>query len=216
MKKPCLWKSEQGAMTIVEATFVFPIVFFVVLFMIMAGEAYYQQARVEFAVTQAAVDGAARCENPMLGKVIADGSVPTSPTAVEVLPYRYIFTSEAKTIASEVSGELEEKVSSFRPFFFWNMYPHNVSVRIDLKMNPFISAFPVQCSFEIPFPIKMIFSNNRVSLKYQVSVNASIGDPSELIRNISVVTDSLEMSETASGFGSKVKSGLEAIGGWVN
>ena len=50
---------NRGAMSIVEATFVFPIMFFVVFFMIMAGEAFYQHARVEYFVTVAAIDGAA-------------------------------------------------------------------------------------------------------------------------------------------------------------
>ena len=57
-------KWEKGAVTIIEATFVFPITFFIVFFMIMAGEGYYQHARVENLVTYTAITGASRCEHP--------------------------------------------------------------------------------------------------------------------------------------------------------
>lgn len=216
MKKRRFWKSEKGAVSIVEATFVFPMAFFIIFFMIMAGEVYYQHAKVEYAVTAAAINGAARCENPMLEKVFKDKAVPTSPKAVEVMPYRYIFTGEAKSIAKKLQSQLQAEVSAFEPLFFEFMAPKHVTVKTDLTMNPIVSSLLVTCSYDISFPIRLIFTNDNIGLHYDVCITASIGDPSELLRNISLVTDSLEMSETASGFGSKVKSGLEAIGGWVN
>jgi hypothetical protein len=209
-------KTEKGAVTIVEATFVFPIVFFIVFFMIMAGEAYYQYARVEHAVTAAAINGAARAENPMLSTVISNGSVPTDPTATDVMPYRYIFTSEASSIASEIQGELEKTINSMRPLLFRNMSPDNVVVTIKPKMNPLISSFPVECSFDIPLPIKMIFSNDNIKFSYSVCITTSIGDPSEFVRNVSTVGDIIERSEVATEVCTKIKSAMMKIGEWVN
>lgn len=209
-------QNDRGAVSIIEATFVFPIVFFIVFFMIMAGEAYYQRARVEYAVTAAAINGAARCENPMLGIVIANCSVPTDPTATDVQPYRYIFTSEAHSIASEVQSELEKTISAMRPLLFKNMSPTNVVVSINPKMNPLISSFPVECSFDIPFPVRMIFSGESVKFSYSVSMTAAIGDPSEFVRNVSTVSDIIERSETATEVCSKIKSAMMKIGEWIN
>lgn len=158
------WRREQGAVTIIEATFVFPIVFFVVFFMIMAGEAYYQSARVEHAVTSATISGAARCENPMLGEVISIGSVPNNPTGVDVLPYRYIFTGESKQIAGEVEDELEKKIESFRPLLFRGMSPQNISVEADPHINILVSSLEVKCTFDVPFPIRMIFSGKSMKM----------------------------------------------------
>ena len=145
----CLFLSEMGAVTIIEAAFVFPITFFVVLFMIMAGEGYYQFSRVEYAVTAAAIDGAARCENPLLGDVISSGSVQTDPTKPNVMPYRYILTGEAKKIAKDVENDLENKISGFQPLLFRGMKPTNVEVKSDLHMNVLVSSLPITCTFEI-------------------------------------------------------------------
>ena len=43
---------EKGAVTLIEAVIVFPIMFIIVFIMMMAGNAYYQQARVERAVVE--------------------------------------------------------------------------------------------------------------------------------------------------------------------
>lgn len=202
-------------MSIVEATFVFPIMFFVVFFMIMAGEAFYQHARVEYFVTVAAIDGAARCENPMLGKVLADGAVPTDPGAADVMPYRYILTGEAKKIAAEVEGDLQEKVEGIRPLLFKKMRPTNVNVTVKPKMNPLISTLPVSCDFEVPMPIKMLFSDRRITFSYSVNVSASVGDPAEFIRNVSTVTDFLERNDRFTEFCGKVKEAMGKIGAYL-
>ena len=97
-------QAQSGAMTIMEAAFVFPIMFLVIVIMVMLGEAYYQHARVEYEVSHAAVSGAARCENPMLAYVQNNGNtVPTSPSATKVVPYRYIFTGKAQQIGTDGS-----------------------------------------------------------------------------------------------------------------
>ena len=216
MKEKALRKREKGAVTIVEATFVFPIVFFIVFFMIMAGEAYYQRAKVEYAVTAAAINGAARCENPMLGSVISGGAVPTDPGATDVMPYRYIFTGSAKSIAAQVQGELASTISSMKPLLFRNMSPTNVVVSINVKMNPLISSFPVECSFDVPFPIRMIFSKEDMKFTYNVSITTSIGDPAEFVRNVAMVSDILERSQTAMAVSGKIKSVMGKISGWIN
>lgn len=191
------WRQEQGAVTIIEATFVFPIVFFIVFFMIMAGEGYYQYARVEQAVTSAAVSGAARCENPMLSEVIKQGSVPTDPTAVDVVPYRYILTARAKGIADDVAEDLGKTVRSFQPLLFRGMSPQNVSVEAIPHINILVSSLEVKCSFDVPFPMRMIFSKKSMKMSYSVQMTAPVGDPSEFVRNVAMIKDVLERSEAA-------------------
>lgn len=203
-------------MTIVEATFVFPIVFIIVFFMIMAGEAYYQRARVEHAVTAAAIDGAARCENPMLGTVMADGAVPTDPAATDVMPYRYIFTGEARSIANQVRRDLQKTLEDMQPLLFRNMSPKNVMVTTDLHMNPLVSSLPLECTFEIPLPIKMIFSDEQFGFRYSVQVTASIGDPAEFVRNVGMVADFLQRSQTAMKVIGGFRSAMEKVGAWTN
>lgn len=209
--------AEDGAMTIIEAAFVFPIMFIVVFMMILTGEAYYQNARVEYEVSHAAVAGAARCENPMLSYVQKNGnSVPTSPSAADVVPYRYLFTGRAKSIAAEVAGDLTETIESMKPLAFRAMSPANVSVNVQPKMNMLVSSLLVECEYDIELPIRMIFSNKKIKFHYEVGVTEPIGDPSEFVRNVSTVQDLLERSEKAQAVFQEIKKGMEKLGRFVN
>ena len=51
-EKMSLLRDETGAVAIVEATFVFPIMFFVLFFIMMMGNIYYQQARIDDIVSR--------------------------------------------------------------------------------------------------------------------------------------------------------------------
>lgn len=212
-------KEQRGAVVIIEGAFVFPIMFFIVLFMLMAGEVYYQHSRVEKACITAAIRGAARCENPMLEVVQKEGSVPDETDAVHVMPYRYIFTGEAQKVANQVAKELREELKKTGISSFWGMEPRNVTVNIRPKMNVLISSFPVECSYEIQLPIRMIFARDAMKFRYTVQVMEPIGDPTEFVRNVSTVEDYLERVEFGEGitnFVEKIKEAMEKLGWWMS
>lgn len=212
-------QDRRGAVVIMEAAFVFPIMFIIVFVMLMACEAYYQYARVERACIEIAIQGAARCENPMLEVVQETGAVPKSTSAAKVRPYRYILTSEAQAIAAELEDKLEDAVSGFNVMAFRGMSPQAVSVEIDPKMNILVSSFPVKCSFDIKLPIRMIFSNESIKFHYEVQVTEPIGDPTEFVRNVSTVQDYLERSEFGErieNFTGKIKEAMEKLGRFIN
>lgn len=211
-----VWRQERGAVTIIEATFVFPIVFFIVFFMIMAGEAYYQYAQVEYEITSSAIRGAAKCENPMLQEVISSGSVPTDPTATDVMPYRYIFTGEAKRIAGDIESDLENRIRSYKPLLFRGMSPQNVDVTVEANMNILVSSLVVNCTFEIPFPIRMIFSGDSMKFNYSMQMAAPVGDPSEFVRNVAMVGDIIEQNKMASELAEKATECMKKIGVYIN
>lgn len=209
--------SQGGAMTIVEAAFVFPIMFFVVFIMIMVGEAYYQHARVEYEVSHAAISGAARCENPMLAYIQNNGNaVPASPSAADVVPYRYIFTGRAKSIGTEVESELTKTINSMKPLAFRAMSPRNVNVSVTPKLNILVSSLLVECEFDIELPIRMVFSKDKIKFHYTVSTVEPVGDPSEFVRNVSTAQDLLERSAGAQEIFGKVKSAMDTLGRFVN
>ena len=212
-------KNQRGAVTIIEATFVFPIMFFVIFAMLMACEGYYQYARVERACITAAIQGASRCENPMLETVQNKGSVPTGTADAKVRPYRYILTSEAKNIAAQKKKELKAEIESMQPMAFRGMAPSNVKISIEPKMNILVSSFPVECSFDIKLPIRMFFSNEDVKFSYSIAVSEPIGDPTEFVRNVSTVQDFMERSKVGkkiSTYTNKINAGLEKIARFTN
>lgn len=210
---------QRGAVTIMEAAFVFPVMFFVVFMLLMACEAYYQYARVEKVCILAAIDGAARCENPMLEIVQETGKVPVSTSEAKVRPYRYILTSEAKSIAETVEQDLEDTVEGLNVMVFRGMTPTNVKVTATPVMNVLISSFQVSCNFEIKLPIRMIFSDEDITFYYSIQITEPVGDPAEFIRNVSMVQDYLERSklgESIETYTSDIREGLEKLSRFMN
>lgn len=207
---------QKGAMVIMEAAFVFPIMFFVIFILLMVCEGYYQYARVERACIVAAVQGAARCENPMLETVQKSGQVPTSTTAAKVRPYRYIFTEESQQIAAEMETELENTIANMDCLAFRGMTPDEVDVDIDPRLNVLVSAFPVECKFKIQLPIRMIFSNEDLTFHYEVTVVQPIGDPAEFVRNVSTVQDYLERNATITEYLQKIQDAFAKIARFIN
>ncbi len=209
-------QQEYGAVLILEAVFVFPIMFIIVLIMLMAGGAYYQHARVERLVIEAALDGASQCENPMLKKVQENGSVPTGTSDTQVMPYRYLFTGNARGIGDTVESELRRKVEGLTSLAFKGMEPQNVSVAVKPKMFILMSSFQVQCEFDIVLPIRMIFSDENIKFHYAVHITEPIGDPAEFVRNVSTVQDILEQNETVSNFAAKFKEAAQELAEFIN
>ena len=208
---------EYGAMLIIEAVFVFPITFIIVFVMLMAGSAFFQHARVERLVVEAALDGASRCENPMLEKVSGTGSVPHKISAdTKVMPYRYLFTGNAKETGAEVAAELERKIRGLRSFGFHGMEPKNVSVKATPDMFILVSSFRVECTFDIELPIRMLFAKENFKFHYAVSMTEPIGDPAEFVRNVSTVQDLLERNETIMDIAGKFQNAAQKLAKYLN
>ena len=200
---------EYGAVLIVEAVFVFPIMFIIVFVMLMAGSAFFQHARVERLVVEAALDGASRCENPMLEKVSSTGSVPKKITAdTKVMPYRYLLTQNAE--------ELEQKVRGLQSVGFSGLEPKNVSVRATPHMFILVSSFQVECEFDIELPIRMLFAKENFRFHYAVSMTEPIGDPAEFVRNVSLVQDLLERNETVMEIAGKFQKAMQKLAKYLN
>lgn len=209
-------RGEYGAVLIIEAVFVFPVMFIIVFIMLLAGGVYFQHARVERLVVEAAIDGASRCENPMLESVSSTGSVPTGTADVKVMPYRYLLTGNARDIGNEIQDELEQAVKGLKSLAFQGLEPKNVSVKVTPKMFILVSSFQVECGFDIVLPIRMIFSGQDLKFHYSVSMAEPIGDPAEFVRNVSAIQDILERNETVAGIAGKCKEAMQKIGRFIN
>ena len=86
---------EDGEVTIVEAVFIFPIMFIVLIFLIYLGNAYYIKAQVESIVAREAVSGAAYCADPFLSYIKNNGKAPgindlEKTGGVWIEPYRFL------------------------------------------------------------------------------------------------------------------------------
>ncbi len=106
---------ESGSV-IIEASFIFPIAFFVLAILIYMGNAYYIRSRVDRIVVEYAVMGAKYCADPMLQYIEEYGSVPTLGSDNEVIePYGFIFDSNSD-LEDEITEEIISKTLKFLNF----------------------------------------------------------------------------------------------------
>ncbi len=192
---PIIQNREKGAVTLIEAVIVFPIMFIIVFIMMMAGNAYYQHSRVERAVVECTLNASARCANPLLGYVLSHDAVPHAANDVEIYPYRYLFPGQMNNVKGQMASELTDRINSMNSIAFRGMEPRDVSVDMKLKWYVIASYIDTNCSFKIELPIRMLFSDHNVAFRYELHLTEPIGDAANLIRNTSMVMDFLERQE---------------------
>ena len=107
-EKMSILRDETGAVAIVEATFVFPIMFFVLFFIMMMGNIYYQQARIDDIVSRYAIIGAEKVTNPLRDNLEEGKTMITDSEQVDAEPYRYLFGS-MKTIERSLQRNYQQR-----------------------------------------------------------------------------------------------------------
>lgn len=202
-------KSERGAVMIMEATFIFPIVFFILILLIYIGNAYYLKAKIDSYTTQYSIIGASQCADPLLNS-INRGSMPTSAKSADVKPYRYVFTGYMDDVAEDVEIAINKDLKNTG--FFSNM-----SVKCTSNANSvtklFYSSFYVDVEFTIKIPMN-IFGMKLDLLKFNSRSEVPITDVGEFIRNVDMAVDFVEGNKSiqdamssAKGFLGKLKGG---------
>lgn len=182
-------KGEKGAVQIVEATFVFPIMFIILFFLIYMGNAHYIKAQVEAIVEKYAIEGANYCADPMLETIKATDSIP-SLSSLKTEPYRYIFGG-MNEIEKKIDKQVENEISGKASSFFNNMKPKlNTRSRIS-KFNNYVvySTFSVEVEYTVEFPIKFLGSKSPSILTINARAEEPVNDVAEFIRNTDMVMD---------------------------
>ena len=207
---------EKGSAMIIEAAFVFPIVFVVVLLMIMAGEATYQKMYAERLVSTTVIEATARCADPALEHVQKTGGLATDIDDIKNAPYRYILTGDINKIGNNVQDELEDKMKQMKPLMFPQMKPEKVDIKVETKAGILISNLSVSCSFEVPFPLRIPMTDQHLKSVCRLYESRQIGDPAEFMRNVSFVVDYLERSANIEEYTAKVDNALKKVAQFMN
>lgn len=209
--------NECGAVMIVEASIVFPIMFIVILLMIMAGNAYLQNSRATYLVSQAAINNAAACANPMLDYVETNNKIP-APGEVDVQPYRYFgnFLSGMSELESKVKRELEQSIGGLETGVFKGMSPQNVHATVEYNPGALCSTFLIKCKFDVVLPIRMIGSSENFKFTYDIQFEQPVNDSTDFVRNRSMAMDYLERSEKAMNAIDKIKEAMGKVAEIIN
>ncbi len=187
MKK--FFHEEKGAIMTVESTFVFPIMFFVLFFLIYFGNAYYVKSTVDNVVSRYAILAAAECADAQLSSVIEKGSVSTDLNSNKN-PYRYLGSGYGESVAQDYEGKIKRKINDTG--FFSGMQPVNVDC--DVKYNGGILYQSVKASvnYSIRFPVRFIFDDNAVFLNLSAVEEVPVVDGGEFVLNTNMVIDYVE------------------------
>lgn len=211
-EKMSILRDETGAVAIVEATFVFPIMFFVLFFIMMMGNIYYQQARIDDIVSRYAIIGAEKVTNPLRDNLEEGKTMITDSEQVDAEPYRYLFGS-MKTIEDEIQNEVYKEIIS-KGFTFMGNAPEvkRSQVKSDYKNHVLYGDFVVEASYQIKFPIKFIGSDNLMIFKASSCSQASVTDVPEFVRNVDFACDILN----GTSFAAKVKDIFQKVNDLIN
>ena len=174
--------SEKGAVEVVEAAFVFPIVIFVVILFMMFGNMLYQQSKMDAIAVRGAEYLATIYTNPIL----ANENIPTDSTQVNVKPYRYLFgDSEAEDKAKEF---IRKEIDKTGTGLFSGMEMNATIKTCKIKNYVVYQTAQVEIEYSIELlPMKLFDSPSMFNCS-NATVTAAT-DSSEFIRNIDMIMD---------------------------
>lgn len=183
-------KSECGAVQIVEATFVFPVMFIVLFFLIFMGNAHYVKAQIESVVETYAIRGANYCADPILQTIHDNGTLPDL-SALETEPYRYIFGGMGD-VETQIAAKVREEIEGNQSSFFKNMKPRLKSADSQIaKYNNYVvyATFSVEVEYDLQFPIRFLGAHSPTTLNIKSRADVPVDDTAEFIRNTDMVVD---------------------------
>lgn len=204
-------KSENGMVSLIEAAYVFPVMFFVIFFLIYFGNMFYVKAAVDSITSCEAIKGAQYYANPWVENVhesLSDKEIPTENSSVQ--PYRQ-FTSD-KTIQNKIQEETQKKIKAMGGGVFAGMHAKNISCKASYKNYFLYAIFSVEVSYKISFPIRFLGEDERISIDFGSYDTATVTDNTEFIRNTDMVVDYVQRSKIYN----EVKDKLQQIKEEIN
>lgn len=201
-------KSERG-MVIVEASIVFPVMFFVIFLMLYAGNAYLQKCRVESYVNHYAIQAAAYCADPMLDE-LEKGKIPSLEDA-DVQPYRYFFGG-MRDIEANIEKELTDKIKGMSSGLFAGMKPSNITVDAKYNNGFIYSTFSIDVEYKVRIPIKLLGASDYIYLHVASHADMPVSDTTEFIRNVNMIEDYLQKTGISEEIEKLINKAKEWIG----
>lgn len=201
---------ETGAVQIVEAAFVFPIMFIILFFLIYMGNAFFVKAQVEGVVESRAIEGASYCADPMLQTIKDNNGVVPSLDKIKTEPYRYIFGG-MDSVESKIATRIQNDIEGNSTSFFNNMKPKLKTARSNIaKFNNYVvySTFSVEVKYELKFPIKFLGADSPTVMTINSRAEVPVSDTAEFIRNTDMVVDLF--------YGTKIGQSISDVFGKIN
>ncbi len=198
-----LWKENKGSL-IIEAAYVFPIMFFVLLFLIYMGNMFYMRSQVDAIVAKAALKAAAYQADPQLKTIMEQGSVPGQMNDIQ--PYHSVMGKSESV--GKVREELDTQLRTLGTGFFAGMGLRDIVIdEFQYNGSLVASTFSVKVTYRIRFPIRFLGNNSPVILQIRSQTTVPVTDTPEFIQNVDMAldfADSTGVTDKVKDFTSKV------------
>ena len=214
MRKKTERKKQESGMVIVEATIVFPVMFFVIFLLIFLGNAYMQRCRIEAIVHEVALDAAAYCASPMLSDLERNGTI-TAYKDLNIKPYRY-FSGSAKEIENWAKNRLNERVNGLSTGLFAGMKPQHWECKVKFNNKFIYSTFRIEVKYDITMPIRLFGASNSLALRVASHTEMPVTDTAEFIRNVNMVEYYLEITGAKQAIGDFIGKVTNTVKSWWN
>jgi hypothetical protein len=195
---------EQGSL-IIEATFVFPVMFFVLLFLIYMGNMFYMRSRVDAVVGNAAIEGAAMRADPLLYDMESAGTL-TMPSKISSIKPYYIF-SDHNQVKNKIEDDVRTKLSKLGDGFFAGMGVSQVDVKATYHYSLIDPSYTVDATYSIKFPLKFLMDDDPVILTMESSYTVPVTNTPELIQTVDMIQDYSDNT----GLTKKISEGIDKI-----
>lgn len=188
-------------MVIVEATFVYPVVFLVLILVLVLGDVYYQKARIEAVVIDTALLGSMSASSSALQNVDvneATGVGTMAPSQIENDPYRFVFNmgndSSIDANISKYQDLLTDQIGDGGSSFF-GLAPDLSEASVKYTSRFIYGDYLVSAGYDMDVPVAtMLIPEGKQTLQLGASAASTVTSMGELSRNIDLVDDAYSAS----------------------
>lgn len=177
-------KNDEGYVFI-EASFVYPLMFFIIFFLIYTGNMFLLKAKIDSEVASEAIRYANYFANPYVKRIeknnyTIDTKISGSHVTDNMYRYFYSFGEYADDNEKKAFKERIAQVGLFS-----HIKPSNIEIKQHgLKNRVLYQHYIVEVKYKLNYPIKLIFFDDDWSLDMNAREEVTITDQSEFIRNI--------------------------------
>ena len=175
-------KKEKGAVLVVEASFVFPIIFFVLIILLFMGNMLYQQTKMD----SIAIRGAEYLATIYTNPILAEDSIPKKSNEVNVKPYRYLLgdTDSESKARNFIDGLIDDTGTGL----FKGMEIDATIKTCKIKNYVVYQTACVEIEYSINIIPIRFFDKSEV-MKTSTATIVTAVDSAEFIRNVDMILD---------------------------
>ncbi|QIK82717.1 hypothetical protein [Sanguibacter sp. HDW7] len=187
---------DENGLVLVEASFIYPVVFAVLALLLYAGDMFYQRSWIEAAVLRYSIEGAAEVGNSAIENISVDNEAGTGVLnlgSLENDPYRFIANggtdSNAGAKASANEASLRGEVAGGRASFF-GLAPDLRSVDVDYTSSIVYGEYTVTADYGFQLPVaSFLVPEGKMGVDFSAQSVSTVTSMGEFVRNVDFVDD---------------------------